>query len=269
VRRLIITADDFGLCLPVNEAVERAHTEGLLTCASLMVSGAAAEDAIERARRLPSLRVGLHLVLVEGRPVSPPRTVPALVDKNGELLRNLALAGVRFFFLPGARRQLELEIRAQFESFQRTGLALDHVTAHNHMHLHPTVLGLVLRIGREYGMKAMRVPSEAGGDRLLAPWIALLRRRMRRHAILGNDCVLGLRDSGNLTTARAVELLTRLQDGVTEMYFHPATRSCPEIDRDMPGYRHEEEFAALVSGELREAVAAAGAELISYQDLSK
>lgn len=268
MRRLIITADDFGLCVPVNEAVERAHTKGVLTCASLMVSGAAAADAIERARRLPDLRVGLHLVLVEGRPISPPEAVPALVDRNGEFLRNLTLAGIQFFFLPTARRQLALEIRAQFESFRRTGFTLDHVTAHNHMHLHPTVLDLVLRIGSDYGVRAMRIPSEAGGDGLLTPWIGLLRRQIRRHAILGNDRVLGLRDSGALTTARAVELLAGLPDGVTEMYFHPATRRCPEIDRDMPGYRHEEELAALVSKELRDAIRASGAELISYQDVS-
>jgi len=267
VRRLIITADDFGLAVPVNEAVEQAHTEGVLTCASLMVGGAASEDAVERAHRLPKLGVGLHVVLVEGRPVLPPEDVPALVDSGGEFLRNLGVAGLRFFCLPGARRQLECEIRAQFESFRRTGLELDHVSAHNHMHLHPTVLGLILRIGRDFGMRAVRVPDEPSANILLKPWIGLLRHHLRRDAILGNDRVLGLDDSGALTVGRSIELLARLREGVTEMYFHPATRRCPEIDRDTPRYKHQEELRALLSPEFRDAIAAAGAELIAYGDL--
>ncbi len=70
-RQLIVTADDFGADEAVNEAVERAHVDGILTAASLMVSGDAAADAVERARRLPKLGVGLHIVLVEGRPALP------------------------------------------------------------------------------------------------------------------------------------------------------------------------------------------------------
>ena len=149
MRRLIVTADDFGLAVPVNEAVERAHREGVLTCASLMVSAPAAEDAIERAHSLPSLRVGLHLTLVRGRPALPASDVPDLVGNDGEFPRNLVSAGLRFFFLPGIRRQLEREIRAQFEAYRATGLAMDHVIVHNHMHLHPTLLGLILKVGRE------------------------------------------------------------------------------------------------------------------------
>jgi predicted glycoside hydrolase/deacetylase ChbG (UPF0249 family) len=83
VKKLIVNADDFGLAVPVNEAVERAHREGILASASLMMGGEAAADAIERAQRLPGLRVGLHLVLVEGRPVLPLNEVDALVDANG------------------------------------------------------------------------------------------------------------------------------------------------------------------------------------------
>ena len=122
-----MTGDDFGLTVSVNEAVEIAHRDRVLRAASLMVGGSAAEDAVERARRLPGLRVGLHLVLVEGRPVLPPAQLPDLVDADGEFSRDLVAAGFRFFFRPGARRQLAAEIRAQFEAFRATGLGLDHV----------------------------------------------------------------------------------------------------------------------------------------------
>ena len=265
--QLILTADDFGLCVPVNEAVERAHRDGVLTCASLMLGGAAAEDAVERAIRLPDLKVGLHLVLVEGRPVSPPEEIPALVDDNKEFPRNLLAAGVRFFFRPGARAQLEREIRAQFEAFRKTGLKLDHVNSHNHMHLHPTVLGIILQVGPDYGMRAVRVPEEPGSGLFLKPWTKVLRSRLQRRAIVANDRVLGLRHSGALGVDRAVALLDRLPDGVTEMYFHPATRRCAEIDRDMPDYQHEAELETLLSPRFRQAIEAAGAELVAYGDL--
>jgi hypothetical protein len=62
---LIVTADDFGLHERVNAAVEHAHRNGVLSAASLMVGADAASDAIERARRLPNLRVGLYLVLAD------------------------------------------------------------------------------------------------------------------------------------------------------------------------------------------------------------
>jgi hypothetical protein len=115
----------------------------------------------------------------------------------------------------------------------------------------------------------VRVPEEPGAGRLWRPWIWRLRSRLRSHAILANDYVVGLGDSGSLTTDRAVALLAGLREGVTEMYFHPSTRRCPEIDRDMPAYRHEDELRTLLSPEFRRAIDATGAELIAYRDLTE
>src|ERR1700761_7238600 len=158
--RLIVTSDDFGASLTVNEAVELAHTQGILTAASLMVAGDAAADAMARAKRLPTLGVGLHLVLVEGRPMLPASQVPDLIDATGHFRTNMALAGVNFFFRPQVRRQLAAEIEAQFAAFAATGLPLDHVNAHKHFHLHPTIAGLILSIGARYGLAAARAPIE-------------------------------------------------------------------------------------------------------------
>ena len=165
MKRLIVTGDDFGLALPVNEAIEEAHRKGILTTASLMVGATAVEDAVSRATRCPSLKVGLHLVLVEGRPIMRPQAVPDLVDRRGEFSSHLVRAGFKFFFRPAVRRQLALEIRAQFEAFQKTGLPLDHVNGHNHMHLHPTILGLILKIGQDFGLKAIRCRMSLPGWR--------------------------------------------------------------------------------------------------------
>jgi hypothetical protein len=159
-RRLIVTADDFGASPEVNAAVEQAHLGGILTAASLMVGGDAAGDAVERARRLPGLGVGLHLVLVEGRPLLPPEQIPALVDGNGQFRSDMVRTALTIFALPSARRQLAAEIDAQFAAFAATGLKLDHVNAHKHFHLHPTIASAILRAGKRYGMTAMRAPIE-------------------------------------------------------------------------------------------------------------
>jgi hopanoid biosynthesis associated protein HpnK len=256
VRQLVITADDFGAAGAVNEAVERAHTEGVLTAASLMVGADAAHDAVARARRLPSLRVGLHLVLVEGRPLSDPAAAPDLVTRDGAFRTDMARFGADIFFRPGVRRQLAAEIEAQFQAYARTGLPLDHVNTHKHFHLHPTVQDMILEIGPRYGMIAVRAPQEP--RRVLrqvepasapprayvtAPWARLSRDRLRRAGIATPDQVFGLAWSGAMTPARVGGIITRLPPGLSEIYLHPAIHAYPGSG---PGYRHDDELRALV-----------------------
>jgi chitin disaccharide deacetylase len=244
--KVIFTADDFGLCEEVNEAVERGHRDGVLSAASLMVGAPAAADAIARARRMPRLGIGLHLTLVQGRPVLPAAVIPALLKADGTFHDNLAGAGVRWFFGAAARRQLKAEIRAQFEAFRATGIKLDHVNAHNHMHLHPTVLGVILSVAEEFDVHAVRLPYEAPAA-LLAPWIALMKKRLTRAGVTFNDRVVGLHATGHVTTDAVLRTLAHPEPGVTEFYFHPAVRTTPALENDAPGYDRTGELAALTS----------------------
>lgn len=251
---LIVTADDFGLHASVNRAVLHAHREGVLSAASLMVGAAAALDAVAVARACPGLRIGLHLVLADGAAVLPPRLIPDLVDASGRFGARMAGDGVRFFFLPRVRRQLAAEIRAQFEAYAATGLALDHVNAHKHFHLHPTVLSLILDIGRDFGLRAVRLPLEAGLPAWLLPWLFLLRARLRAAGIAHNDYLIGLRLSGRFDEDALLATLRRLPPaGVGEVYLHPALESGTAIAASMAGYRHADEFAALVSPRVTDA----------------
>ncbi len=249
--------------------MERAHRDGVLRSASLMVGAPAAEDAIERALRMRSLAVGLHVVLVNGRPVLPPERVPDLVDERGEFLVDLVRAGFRFFLRPGARAQLAAEIRAQFERFARTGLGLDHVDAQSHMHVHPTVFGSIVRIGREYGMRAIRIPREPfGTTRSIAPWLSLMRARARRAGIVCNDYAFGVTEAGALTEQRVLQLIEALPDGVTEIFFHPATRAFSGADRGTDRYAWEAELAALTSPLVRDAIARKGIVSTTYGEVA-
>jgi hopanoid biosynthesis associated protein HpnK len=280
VKKLIMTGDDFGLSLPVNEAIEEAHRQGTLTATSLMVGAKSAGDAVERAKRLPTLKVGLHLVLVDGSPILPPEVVPDLVSRQGEFSSHFVRAGINFFFRRHVRRQLEAEIRAQFEAFRKTGLSLDHVNAHHHMHLHPTISGLALKVGRDYGMKAMRLPCEpllpswrASRNGLLrrtstclalSPWVSLLKRRFRHAGVYSNDFVFGMNDSGDMNLDLVLRILRNLPPGVTEIYFHPATPKINHKGKDSCGHR---DYEALTSPELRQALLASSIPLIAFSDL--
>jgi len=277
LNRLIITADDFGLSEPVNAAIEEAHSRGILSAASLMVGGPAAADAIKRARSLPGLRVGLHVVLVDGKPTIDPAHIPDLVGDGGWLRNDLAAYGAQIAFRPSLRRQIGMEIAAQFDAYRATGLPLDHVNTHRHFHLHPVVAAAIVSIGKRYGMKALRVPIEpwrvvAGIDpktqrqagRIVAPWAAWLRGRVQRAGLITADAVFGLAWSGAMTQQRLAALLGRLPGGLVEIYLHPATTNT--FFGAAPGYRYVEEFAALCADESIAAAHASGYPLGGYAD---
>lgn len=251
-RRLIITADDFGLHEAINEAVEHGHGKGVLTAASLMVGAPAVKDAVQRAGGMPGLRVGLHIVLADGPSVLPRSRIPDLVDASGRFSDHMVRDGFRFFFLPHVRRQLMAEITAQFEVFQTFGLKLDHVNAHKHFHLHPTVLSLILSVGERFGVHAVRFPSEEGSSLFLRPWLATMRRRLNRAGIAHNDRIVGLRQTGSMDEAALLAALSRVSAGVTEIYLHPATRN--GISESMASYRHTDELAALMAPRVRETI---------------
>lgn len=266
-RRVIFTADDFGLSEAVNEGIERAHREGVLNSASLMVAAPAAADAVERARRMPNLRVGLHLVVIEGPAVLPQEAIPDLVDENGQFPSDQVRLGLRYFFSPKIRHQLRAEIRAQFAAFAATGLTLAHADAHKHMHLHPTVADLMIDAGWQQRLPGLRIPSEPGdvmrrcgenpgfGAWAMRQWTRVLRHKARVAQLATNDSVFGLAWTGAMTEDKLLRLAPVLPEGLSEIYFHPAARRDATIDRLMPSYLHEGELAALCSPKVRAAFA--------------
>lgn len=281
MKRLIVTADDFGLALCVNEAVEEGHRRGILTAASLMVTGEAAADAITRAKRLPRLGVGLHLVLVDGTPALPPQQIPELVGPDGRFSTDIFGIGVRIFCRHAARRQVAAEIRAQLEAFQRTGLALDHVNAHHHFHLHPTVQQELLRLAPEFGIRAIRVPLEPrfaawyAGDRRLtqlgkglieAQRAGTLKRRLDAAGIRRNDWIFGLADSGAMVRERMLQHLEQLPEGVSELYLHPATQRPASYPAH---YRSRGEFEALIDPAMAEVIARRNIETMPFAGLGE
>jgi hopanoid biosynthesis associated protein HpnK len=239
--------------------VEIAHRKGILTAASLMVAGRAAVRAVTLAKRLPTLRIGLHLTLLEGIPTAPSWEIPNLLDDGGRLRRDMVGLGFALALRPSVRRQLRHEIAAQFSAFRRTGLALDHVNVHKHFHVHPLVAAEVVAACLENGVPALRVPCEpasviaridgaATPQPFVTPLARRLRARARRARLLTPDAVYGLRWSGQVTRARLAALLEWLPEGLIEIYTHPATSDA--FPGHTHGYRYTEELTALTDPEV-------------------
>ncbi|MBX9750329.1 MAG: hopanoid biosynthesis-associated protein HpnK [Roseococcus sp.] len=256
MKRLIFTADDLGLAAETNEAIERAHREGVLTAASLMVGEAGFEEGLRVARANPGLAVGLHLTLTDGVPVLPAAQIPALTQKNGRFRDDMAALGLLLALSPMAKAELAAEVAAQMERFTATGLTCDHVNAHKHYHLHPLIAAALMQAAAGAGVRCLRLPWEPGAlvravdagsprqaEWALKPWCRTLRKRALNWSLLAPDQVVGLAWSGHFTAERLLGVLPLLPEGVTELYFHPATAG--GFPGSAPGYAYAGELAAL------------------------
>jgi hopanoid biosynthesis associated protein HpnK len=281
-KRLIVSADDFGMSAGVNAGILRAHREGILSDASLMVNGAAADEAVELARSAPRLCVGLHLVLAQGRSTLAPGEIPDLVDADGFFRVHPIRAALGYFFTPGVRAQVRREVAAQIEKFLASGLPLSHVDGH--VHMHPTILNILLEVAGHYGIRALRLTREplalalqldaAHAPRKVAEGLtfnaltAYARPRMDACGVHHPDRLFGLHQTGHVVEPYLLRLLPRLAAGVTEIYCHPALLDA-EARRWRPGdYDSEAELAALTSPRIAELLRALAIEPISYRDLA-
>ncbi len=270
-RRLIVNADDFGRSSSINQAVIRAHREGILTTASLMVNEPACAEAVALARENPRLGVGLHLTFLCGRSALPHSVIPGLVNAQGEFTHNPAGAGFRYFFNPRLRAQLQAELLAQFQRFAATGLPLDHVNGHLHLHLHPTVFRLLLELRGQLGFKHLRLTFDpfwlnlrlASGHFVYRALHAVIfhflsaraRPALDRRGIRHTRAVFGLLQNARVDETYVSRLLPHLPPGDSELYSHPS------LDEFKP------EFDALISPRVRAQVNTLGLKLIRYQDL--
>ena len=270
-RRLVVNADDFGRSQSINKAVVRAHREGILTTASLMVNEPWAGEAVALARENPVLGVGLHLVLVCGAAALPTNEIPQLADGNGQFSKNSVAAGWRYFASAKCRAQLRLEIAAQFERFRATGLQMDHVNGHLHLHLHPVVFGILMENADRWGITAVRLTDDRlrlnarlasgrWGCRLSHAAIfralsARARPALERKGIRHTNAVFGLLQNGRVSSEFVGKLLRVLPSGDSELYSHPS------LDQ------FRDEFEALINPTNKMLAAELGIQLIRYQDL--
>jgi len=279
-RSVIVNGDDFGLSREVNAGIIRAHREGILNSASLMVAEPAHEEAAAAAKELKGLDVGLHLVVCRGRSVLAPTKIAPLVDAAGNFTTNPVLSGMKYFFQHSIRDKLAAEMRAQIERHLELVGVLNHIDGHLNFHVHPVIADLLIDLASEYKVPCIRMPREAAFTTLAlardhAPRKLMesvifrsLSRRARAQAsergIKFNDWLFGLHQSGHTSEDYVLGVLDRLRPGVTELYFHPAM----DIGETPPDANAQLEVEILTSQRVREALRRHSIGLTTFAELA-
>lgn len=288
MRELIINADDFGYTHGVNEGIIRAHRNGILTSTTLMATGAAFDDAVERAKANPKLGVGCHLVLTGGNAVAPKEKIPSLADGNGRLPESLPALVVRVSVGSVRTEDIETELRAQLEKVHRAGIELTHVDTHKHTHVHPRVMDAVGRVAREFGITRVRNPIEDLRDswrtarsensglvvnmvascavRSVGSWFQSIARK---YGLRSPDHFLGLAVTGYVSANALCRLIDTLPEGRTEIMTHPGLCDAELMSTDTRlNEQRETELDALLSAEARRLTETRAIRLISYRELN-
>ncbi len=275
--RLIVNADDFGLCSAVDRGVVEAFDRGVVTSASLLPTGDSFAEAAALARERPSLGLGVHLALTQTRPILPARDVRSLVDGSGRFPSHWTSFLARYLRRAIRGRELEAELRAQIEAVGAAGLSVSHLDGHQHVHMLPGVLSMVACLAAEYGIGAVRCPLQGGGRyrgrasgrRAGALALRVLarsgRRVLRRHGLRWADDFRGFSEAGAWTAEHLAHTIAGLDGGLVEICCHPGADD--GIDAQLQwGFRWQQELAALTSPEVRSAAAINGVELTTYRD---
>jgi len=281
LKRLIVNADDFGLSPEVNAGIMRAHRDGILRSASLMVAEPAARAAAELARDNPDLDIGLHAVVCKGRSLLGGSQLGTAVSESGEFIDSPVAAGMRYFFDRSMRAAMTDELRAQVERHLELVGYLNHIDGHLNFHVHPLFADILVNLAVEYKVPCIRLPRERvmttmrlrrdnAARKLVESVIfrTLSRRASRMMAERGlssTDALFGLHQSGNLSEDYVVGVIDRIRDGTTELYFHPAA----DIGGIPPAPAARLEVEILTSPRVRNAIVRNGIELITFADLAK
>ncbi|MGI8965845.1 MAG: hopanoid biosynthesis-associated protein HpnK [Limisphaerales bacterium] len=272
VRQLIVNADDFGRSSSINPAVVRAHRQGILTSASLMVNENAFAEAVQLGKENPHLGVGLHLTLLRGHSTLAQEKIPDLVDSKNQFSNHPVATGIRYFFCRGLHSQLREEMAAQFEKFHSTGLKLDHVNGHLNIHLHPVIFEILIENATAWGIREIRLsydPLRLNARLARGRWTYRLshyfiyrwlsnwaRPMLRRNNIRFTQRVFGLLQSGRMNEEFLARLLQRLPEGDSELYAHPSLDD------------FKDELDALISPAIKNLCEQNNIKLIRYQDLT-
>ena len=280
--RLIINADDFGQTKGVNAGIIEAHQEGILTSATLMANGAAFDEAVQLSREYPALGVGVHLNLVEGRPVCGKERVKSLLGHSGEFVSKLTL--VRRHVTGQLRLdELRQEVEAQIDQVLAAGISATHVDSHKHIHTYPAFFRVVAEVAASRGIGAIRLPFERLriADWLACPngWVrtsllngaAVLSRRLLRVVPLATtDVFAGTLRTGAVTADWLQNWIRRLSGGTAELMVHPGYCDDELFQTGTRLTTHREtELAALLDSNVAEAISQRDIQLIHYGHFSE
>jgi chitin disaccharide deacetylase len=279
--RLIVNADDFGLSSGVNAAVQSAHAAGLLTSATIMANMPSASEAVQIAKQLLSLGVGVHLNLIEGKPVSKADEVSSLLGRDGQFRFSAAGLAIASLRSKAVRRAITIEITSQIQWLCDNGINPTHLDSHRHFHIFPSILPIVTALAERFGLSAVRWPYEPAAL-CRGPWPsvsakskrrALIVRNMaraasqKRYNLFKNDFLFGIAHTGKINAEFWSHLAKSPFDATIELMTHPGFTDGLEPLKTRLIEQRKVELDALCSQDIKEMVSAAKIELTHYGKL--
>lgn len=277
---LLVTADDLGLCAAVTDGILDAHRHGIVRATSLFVVGEDAERAARLALKEPSLSVGVHLALIDGRPLSPRDEVASLVDENGDFLSDYQQFLRRYITGRVRISQVDREWRAQLERTLKLGITPTHLDSHQHLHLLPALFEVALGLCRDFKVPRLRVPfghfssKKEAFYKNLSPGRAaleLLSLRAAQKLAKQSDVkmcqrFLGRNESCQLSQSTLLTLIDKVQPGTQELMCHPGKPEPNALRRYAFGRNWGQELSALKSDAVRARIAQQGIVLVGTLD---
>ncbi len=281
-RRLIINADDFGLSPQVNEAVEQAHINGVLTSATLMTNMPHFKEAVIIAKRLPRLGVGVHLNLFQSKPVSDDLRVRCLVDSAGNFRYSPRALAFLATFCHEVRKAIKVEMSAQIQRLIDSDLHPTHLDSHKHIHFFPAIYPVVCALAKRFDIPAVRYCREPAALSNV-PWplstpegkrrATQLRKmagynRLYDSELFRTEMTYGLTHIGRIDTNffKAVSLYTTTQ--TAELMTHPATSDDLADSGKLFKMNRKAELEALCDDRTKKYLHEGGIELIHYGQFS-
>jgi len=283
-KKLIVNADDFGRTHGVSDGILKAHREGIVTSATVMMNIPGAAADLHRAlAEAPALGLGVHLVFTTGRPLLPPEWVASLVDEHGHFHTQDTIVE------DPARidaDELRSEFKAQVSAFENTlERRPDHIDCHHFAHVHPHLFAVYHDVALELDLP-MRIPfprSEAdladvalmSGPALAIPDEAMksiARRNWQRLAeqpVRAPDRFIAGFYGDNVSVEYVLGLLDGLPDGISELMAHPGYSDAALAAESAYSARREDEIAVLTDAQVRQRVADRGIELATYASVAR
>ncbi len=272
IRKLIVSGDDLGLHEAINRGVLEAHEEGIVTSASIAPCGRAFEHACRLVEKRRKLGLGIHLTLVEERPLLGPDILKTLAP-NGQLpgsYRQLFFGLVKGRIDP---EEIELELDAQIQRVMKAGLAISHLDSHQHTHFFPQIRKTLFRLAEHYEIGGLRaasrvVPGRTKFSLLLAPLAKGVQRAARSRGIRTPDTLWLPSPSGRITSRDLIAGIPKLPAGVSELVVHPGVDQ-KALEGAYPDWRFkwQQELAAIKATDVRDMLARHNVQLTRYSEL--
>jgi predicted glycoside hydrolase/deacetylase ChbG (UPF0249 family) len=267
--KLIVNADDFGICVGITDRIITAFHRGYLNRVSIIPNGYAFDYAVSKLGEINGLPCAVHLNLIEGEPVSNPETIPLLTDKKGYFRRSFLTLWIIYLFAVSKRKELLDQIASEIESQinrVRQALPLQQIVidSHQHVHLLPFIFRVLMDRAERWGIDAVRIinepfifmKTERGGEGspnflntvkhiLLNQLSKRCRTIMKRCRVSCLDYSSGVLFSGKMSLEVVRRTIAKIEhrdkrSGLTmEFIFHPGPADTTDLPvwNETPRYR--------------------------------